>query len=377
MQTHTRQPAIAGSIFIVADDLTGACDSGVAFVASGRTVRVVLDAESFVPSAEIGGLVLAVTTETRELAKQQAFDRIAQIMALLRNTPGGVLFKKVDSAARGHFASEIIAALDASGAAFALVAPAFPQLGRTVHGGVLHICDAAGQDTTVALRNLFAQIESSHVATVPAGDVSQLEQGIATAFATGVRILLCDAESQADLDYLALAASSFAASILWTGSAGLAHALAATLPTSHRAPVYRKAREGRTLLFTGTDHPVTTLQLSHLDQQPTRLAHAHQAINWSTTSPTQIRADFNAERTASLILTGGETAAYVLRALNARSIVLAGQVAPGIPWGHIEGGDADGCLVVTKSGGFGAHDALADAIHFCSHIHPGRAHATA
>ena len=31
-------------IVIVADDLTGACDSGVAFLASNRRVRIVLDA---------------------------------------------------------------------------------------------------------------------------------------------------------------------------------------------------------------------------------------------------------------------------------------------------------------------------------------------
>jgi hypothetical protein len=138
-----------------------------------------------------------------------------------------------------------------------------------------------------------------------------------------------------------------------------------------------EANEGRTLLFTGTDHPVTTLQLSHLNQQPTTPAHDLHAINWPTTSPAQIRAAFNAVPTAALILTGGETAAYVLRALNARSILLAGEVAPGIPWGYIEGGDANGCLVVTKSGGFGPHDALADAIHFCTHIHIGSAHVSA
>jgi len=35
-----------------------------------------------------------------------------------------------------------------------------------------------------------------------------------------------------------------------------------------------------------------------------------------------------------------------------------GEVLPGIPWGMLRGGRFDGVLVVTKSGGFGAPDAL-------------------
>jgi uncharacterized protein YgbK (DUF1537 family) len=53
----------------------------------------------------------------------------------------------------------------------------------------------------------------------------------------------------------------------------------------------------------------------------------------------------------------------VLRALRASSIRLAGELAPGIPWGIIEGGEADGLLVVTKSGGFGTHDALIQVLN--------------
>jgi len=74
---------------------------------------------------------------------------------------------------------------------------------------------------------------------------------------------------------------------------------------------------------------------------------------------------FSAARAAALVLTGGDTAAFVLRALGASSIALGGEVSPGLPWGIIEGGTADGCMVVTKSGGFGNRRALIDAFEFC------------
>jgi uncharacterized protein YgbK (DUF1537 family) len=165
-------------------------------------------------------------------------------------------------------------------------------------------------------------------------------------------------------------------SILWTGSAGLAYALAGTRPTaSATAPFQPLQREGRTILFVGTDHPVTTLQVSHLEADASD--HTIHRVNWKSPSQPAIRAAFAAAPTAALVLTGGETAAFVLRALGASSILLAGELAPGIPWGLIEGGAADGCVVVTKSGGFGSHDTLLHAFEFCNRICNGRACAPA
>lgn len=377
----------AGPIFILADDLTGACDSAVAFVSSGRTVRLMLDIDNLTTTPARPESVVAFTTETRNLPdRQQAAERVAHIITLLSKTPTAILFKKVDSAARGHFGAETVAALDASGAALALVAPAFPQAGRTVHSGVLTVRDAAGQNTTIALRDLFPHVDDAHIGALSTGPAATLQRGIARAVAAGIRILLCDAQTQTDLDHLALAASSLDHPVLWTGSAGLAHALARTVPPSrHAAPVSPDrdpdsdfdSDAGRTLLFIGTDHPVTALQLSHLAAHPPAQAHTIHSIDWEHTSQQQIRATFAAAPTAALVLTGGETAAYVLQALHTSSILLAGELATGIPWGILEGGDADGCIVVTKSGGFGSHRALADAIHFCAQRCTGRAHASA
>mgnify|MGYP001292098683 CR=1 FL=1 len=380
MQTVSRQLAPhsnAARVFILADDLTGACDSGAAFLASGRSVRVMLDAAS--PYSHHPESVLAFTTETRNLPPEQAAKLVTGVVANLKNASSPhLLFKKVDSAARGHFGAETLAALNASGAVLALVAPAFPQAGRTVRAGILSIRDAAAQDTTVALWDLFPTVDSAYVDTLPAAAESELEQRIARALAANIRVLLCDAQSQADLERLAAAASRLQQPILWTGSAGLAYALAATLPASRSSQSVRPAqREGRTILFVGTDHPVTALQVSHLEAHPDAPDHAIHRVNWANPSHQEIRAAFAAAPTAALVLTGGETAAFVLRALDASSILLASELAPGIPWGIIEGGIADGCIVVTKSGGFGPHAALVHVFEFCNRFCNGRACAPA
>ena len=60
----------------------------------------------------------------------------------------------------------------------------------------------------------------------------------------------------------------------------------------------------------------------------------------------------------ALVLSGGDTARLLCGALAADAIHLGGEVLPGIPWGRLEGGPADGTTVVTKSGGFGGPDVL-------------------
>jgi uncharacterized protein YgbK (DUF1537 family) len=237
---------------------------------------------------------------------------------------------------------------------------------RTVEAGVLRVRDWSGQDVAISLRDRFVHEGASAIEALPAGSARELEQGIARALSRGTRILLCDAATQADLERLASVALRVQQPIVWAGSAGLAHALGGLLPGATPAATPRCAsRHGRTLLFVGTTHPVTSLQVSHLAQQPGAIDRAIHRVPCDGASEQEIVAAFAAEPVAALILTGGDTAAFVLRALGAFSIVLAGEVARGIPWGFIEGGMADGCAVVTKSGGFGQREALLHAFEFC------------
>jgi D-threonate/D-erythronate kinase len=357
-------------IIVVADDLTGACDSGVAFLASGRRVRVVLNSDgsaSIDPQCAYPEAVLAFTTETRHRTPKESTERVATVlMPFTSERVGHLYFKKIDSAARGNFGPEIMAALESSHARLALVAPAFPHAGRTVDGGMLDIRDSAGQHTTISLRSLFSEVDGAHVDVLAVGSEAVLEQKLAHALSRGIRIVLCDAKSQADLERLANAALRLPQPILWAGSAGLARALAAVLPALEQRDTIPLARSiGRTMLFVGTDHPVTTLQVSHFEAQPTDPAQCsiHRV---DSQSQKKIRDAFEVAPVGALILTGGDTAAFVLRALNASSIILGGEISPGIPWGILHGGLADGCTVITKSGGFGEKDALARAYEFCN-----------
>ena len=63
---------------------------------------------------------------------------------------------------------------------------------------------------------------------------------------------------------------------------------------------------------------------------------------------------------AALVIVGGDGAAAILTGVGADSIAVDGAIIPGCPTGILAGGPAEGLRVVTKSGGFGAENALTE-----------------
>jgi uncharacterized protein YgbK (DUF1537 family) len=70
------------------------------------------------------------------------------------------------------------------------------------------------------------------------------------------------------------------------------------------------------------------------------------------------RARVERARPGALLLTGGETAIAVLRALGADGLRLTGELEPGLALGTLVGGPFDGLIAMTKAGGFGDADAM-------------------
>jgi len=332
-------PSSPERVAIVADDLTGACDSAAAFLHAGRAVRVWLGDRARFSAPEP---VQAFNTDSRALAPAHASRAVARAAAQLAQLPGALLFKKVDSAARGPFAAEILAARRGFQARAVLLAPAFPAAGRTVRNGVLHIADAAGTRAGIDLAGRFPSRSRALIQPVSGPDA------LAAAFHSGKPVLLCDSATQSDLEALVRTAETLPG-LLFAGSAGLARALAARdAECSYPMPPLA----ARTLIVAGTDHPVTKLQLQNLDREP---AGAHQVLRISCLpgDGAQILDAFRGFQPQAVILTGGDTALLAARTLGAHSFILRGELAPGIPWGTMQGGAAEGCTVITKSGGFG------------------------
>lgn len=339
----------SGRIVLLADDLTGACDASAAFLRTGRSVRVWFGAGVEFSTPES---VQAFNTDSRALSARRAAREVSLACSALGSDSNSLFFKKVDSAARGPLAAELLAAQRSLGSRAVLFAPAFPAAGRTVRDGTLEVEDAAGQHTQVRLERLFPFTVRGSIF-----HVSHARE-LVPALDAGKTLLICDSANQGDLDALAHAANG-QPGLLYAGSAGLAQALASLVPARPMAALVPPA--ARTLLIAGTPHPVTKMQLKELesaDQDGVRVLHLRMAFN----AAGRIRSAFHSYAPQALILTGGETAQLAVRALAAHSFILQGEFAPGIPWGTMQGGDAHGCTVVTKSGGFGSPTAFSNIL---------------
>ncbi|HIE26149.1 TPA: four-carbon acid sugar kinase family protein [Candidatus Poribacteria bacterium] len=67
---------------------------------------------------------------------------------------------------------------------------------------------------------------------------------------------------------------------------------------------------------------------------------------------------------AFLLLTGGQTAYFVTQVLGAVGIEIKGEIEKFIPFGVLMGGKYNGIPVVTKAGGFGSPNIIADVISY-------------
>lgn len=220
-------------IVIVADDLSGAADSAVAFAGRARTA-VSVDPAAGWPDAT----VVAVDTDSRYAPVDVAQARVGAV-AVQAAAVGARVMKKIDSTLRGNVAAEIAAAAKAVGAAqkgsrrpgLAVIAAAFPATGRTTRGGVVHVAGRPLADrrhggdigALLAEAGLTSEGFGLDVVRKPA----TLRARIAQAYTEGLDAVVCDSDTDADLAAVVAAAEDTPHPVLLVGSGGITAAMAA------------------------------------------------------------------------------------------------------------------------------------------------------
>jgi uncharacterized protein YgbK (DUF1537 family) len=349
------------SLTILADDLTGACDAAVPFTAVCDSVCVQINSEPW-----NGGWIKATTTESRDLPVSEAEARIRTIAARLPHD--AELFKKIDSVFRGNTVAEITATLRYAHFDIAIIAPAYPVLGRTVRRGILYIHDASAHQTLPLIELLTGA--GCSLTTLPADmPADEAAAALRRCLSKPKPAILCDAVSQDDLTRVVTAARSLGTRILWIGSGGLAHALAAELPLLKSQSVIHP-RTGHTIFFIGSPHPVTGTQVEHLRSHATHSSSKALVcpVVLGETTADDIRravAAYDPAEIGCLFMTGGDTAHFICRGLGIHALRLEREFAPGVPLAIAEGGPFHGVSVVLKSGGFGEPDLLCRLLETC------------
>src|SRR5215218_239541 len=119
-------------VAIIADDLTGAADTGVQLARAGYRTAVAFRDAPIPPARDLDAV--ALDTDSRAMPAGFAAKRVVEAGHAVRDAR--IVYKKLDSTLRGPIAAELAAALEATGRHHAVVAPAFPSAGRTTVGGV-------------------------------------------------------------------------------------------------------------------------------------------------------------------------------------------------------------------------------------------------
>lgn len=377
---------------VVADDLTGAADSGVQLLRAGYRTAVVFRGE---PIPE--GLDAAVVdTDSRSLSPDSARERVLAAGEVLKLAE--IPYKKIDSTLRGSLTAELKAALEASGREKAVVAPAFPSTGRTTLGGAQLLHGVPVHETEL-FRDPRSPVSESHLPTIlrdlgSAKTLSVEESGNTSVPEALARAdwIIADAASDEDLDFLVRAVPD-PGEVLWIGSAGLAGALGRAHPGSRKDVPDRPSGGERVLVVVGSVSGVSREQLRRLVAQPdvvpvelssSALSRSAEAFESGRSvvlhSPEGSLGDSDivveelSEVVAglsdaglfdALVLTGGETAVGISRRLGASGILLADEIEAGVPVGTLSGPRP--YPVVTKAGAFGGPDTLLDALRVLLH----------
>jgi len=267
---HLTRPELG----ILADDLTGATDTGLQFAKCGHRTCVCL-AWPATPSCD----VLVFDADSRHLDSATAHQRAHDAARALLDIGVQRFYKKIDSTARGNLGAEIEGVLEAAGLTQALICPAFPKLARTVRDGQvfvrgvpLHRTEFANDPlwpaTTASLAEILrrqsvipvAEIELSAVRRGPANVRARL----ADEAQRGNRLIVADAEVDLDLRCLVEAARQSEQGVLPVGSAGLAEWLVGLLHHPVRQPRNHVVGKGPTLVISGTINRIGVGQIARL-----------------------------------------------------------------------------------------------------------------
>jgi len=149
---------------VIADDLTGAADTGVQFVIRGLNTCLI-SPDSARPidfSRYLKRDVLVVNTHSRGLNARQASERVALLLKDYRRDLFPLVYKKIDSTLRGNMGSEIDALLEKTGFSVGFVAPSFPEQKRSLVGGIMMV-DGKPLSLTEAAQDAVSPIYESHV----------------------------------------------------------------------------------------------------------------------------------------------------------------------------------------------------------------------
>jgi D-threonate/D-erythronate kinase len=356
------------SLRLLADDLTGALDAAAEFV--GLTGPVETFWHGTIPS--VLPTNAALDSGTRELDAATATAIVHRMAPHLAGND--IAFKKIDSLLRGPTIAELAACMGGEGWRYCALAPAFPFQARITRAGRQYARNHNG-DWLPAGDDLIAALRTTGVNAQPGRLDEDLQPGIS----------VFDAETDEELRRVVTTVRRCPHPVLWSGTGGLAQALAAGTIAPDLPPLPQPI-----LGLFGSDQSATAAQLTACaphqvlvhDGGPTTADAIARSLTATGIALTSFEVPAGASRIiaaghiarhidhlvrtlprpGTLIVAGGETLREICQSLGATSLEVQGRIVPGVPRSIMGGGRWNGVTVVSKSGAFGHKHLLRDLI---------------
>lgn len=255
-------------ILMIADDFTGALDTGVQLAATGAKTRVITSASLDLDKNGQNTEVLVVDAETRHLPSEKAFDVVKDIVGQAIRAGIPHIYKKTDSALRGNIGAELEALMEASGEEQLPFVPAFPQIGRRTVNGT-HYIEGVPVADSVFGRDPFEPVRHSAISELIAEQsrvpVSSLPPGGQPA--DGLKgVLVYDAERIEDLEMTGRMLAELGKTHILAGCAGFGAILPSLLGIGSGSLASCPPLSERMLVVCGSVNPITLTQLDEAEQ---------------------------------------------------------------------------------------------------------------
>lgn len=403
-------------LLILADDFTGAMDTGVQLSKMNITTLVLPEIPKQTPPLD-SCQVLVINTALRHAAPEEAFEVMADLLRTYAK-PGLHIYIKTDSALRGNVAAYLSAATAILKMPIHFV-PAFPDAGRITKDSTVYV-DGELLEKSVFSKDPRSPMKKSYIPDIignrwklPINRISNTNS-VTNKDYSKPSIFLYDGETNGDLERIGLFLKEENQLTLTAGCAGFATQFSKILDFEKSKP-YIPASASPVFYLSGSANEVTFNQLAtakeqgyallsmsayltasfeskpevqtledELVQQSIRYLTAGQCVITATATDKNDLFDLNKAKeilgseeaihqiiqkccatltkrildetdTANVAVFGGDTVASILEALECKLVEAKGQLSTGVPLCLLEYRNQT-IHLVTKSGGLGEPD---------------------
>ena len=349
-------------MIVIADDITGAAEiAGIAFV-FGAEVRLVCSSGCGCDTATHStDITTVIATDTRSMSEAEAAAETKHISAAFGSPKGkGVIFKKTDSALRGHVVAELTALMEATGYERAVYLPANPSKGRIIRNGIYYINNVPIHETdfsfdpefparTSVLRERFPDAESKGIIMPDAESEEDIHNVIST-YNDGKTLFAGAADLFSAMIGMGCGRCSLFESVALQSLILCGSTQSKTLDLG--IPVAPMPLE----IYDGSDN-LSLWDTTAYEQEPHSLIltipHTHRtgkevAVHLRTMMAKMTNRLVTQHCPSHLVIEGGATAWATLQALGWTEFTITAQLAPGV----VQMSATNGTLVTLKPGSY-------------------------